>query len=225
MSVHEQPPAERPSAEPSPETSSGMSRKTFLVAVGLGALALPAAASAAASPAQARVRPRVLKPTPKCDDGDDEPTPAQIEGPYFKPGSPERTTLTEPGMPGTPLTVSGTVYSMSCQPVAHALLDFWQADDYGNYDNTGYTLRGHQYTDASGRFTLTTIVPGLYPGRTRHVHVKAQAPYQDVLTTQLYFPGEPRNQTDMLFDPELLMDVQDGPDGRSARFDFVLQVW
>ncbi|MGH3322486.1 MAG: hypothetical protein ACRDN9_20380, partial [Streptosporangiaceae bacterium] len=47
-----------------------------------------------------------------------------------------------------------------------------------------------------------TIVPGLYPGRTRHVHVKAQAPYEPILTTQLYFPGEPRNRTDPLFNPE-----------------------
>ncbi|MDL4817508.1 dioxygenase family protein [Actinomadura opuntiae] len=221
MSVDDQPPADQSPAD----QPSGITRKNFMVAVGLGALALPAAASAAAPPAQARVRPRVLKPTPKCDDGDDEPTPAQIEGPYFKPGSPQRTSLVEPGMPGTRLAVSGTVYSMSCRPVANALLDFWQADDYGNYDNTGYTLRGHQYTDAAGRFALSTIVPGLYPGRTRHIHVKAQAPYQRILTTQLYFPGEPRNRTDTLFDPELLMDVQDGPDGRTARFDFVLQVW
>jgi protocatechuate 3,4-dioxygenase beta subunit len=75
-----------------------------------------------------------------------------------------------------------------------------------------------------GRFSLTTIVPGLRPGRTRHIHVKVQAPYQRILTTQLYFPGEPRNGSDMLFDPELLMEVQTGPGGRPATFDFVLQV-
>jgi protocatechuate 3,4-dioxygenase beta subunit len=205
----------------------GISRKNFIVAAsaaGVGALALPTAVSAAGAPAQARTEQRPLTPTPKCDDGDDSPTHAQMEGPYFKPGSPERSSIVTPGMPGTPLTVSGTVYSMSCTPVAHALLDFWQADYYGNYDNYGYTLRGHQYTDASGRFTLTTIVPGLYPGRTRHIHVKAQAPYQPILTTQLYFPNEPRNGSDMLYDPALLMRVQTGPSGRTAKFDFVLQV-
>lgn len=66
-------------------------------------------------------------------------------------------------------------------------------------------------------------MPGLYPGRTRHSHVKVQAPGGPVLTTQLYFPDEPRNQTDRIFRPELLLDVQDGADGRQARFDFVLQ--
>ncbi|WP_026404498.1 dioxygenase [Actinomadura rifamycini] len=202
---------------------SGITRKKFIVAAGLGALAVPAAVSAAAAPAAARTRREPLTPTPMCDDGDD-PTPPQMEGPYFKPGSPERASLVRPGMPGTPLTVTGYVYSLSCRPVARALLDFWQADHYGRYDNYGYTLRGHQYTDASGRFTLSTIVPGLYPGRTRHIHVKVQAPYQPILTTQLYFPGEPRNRTDMLFDPALLMDVQGGPSGRAAAFDFVLRV-
>ncbi|GAA1820365.1 dioxygenase [Actinomadura chokoriensis] len=211
---------QHPGAEPERD---GISRKNFIVAAGLGAIALPAAVSAAAAPAQARTGPPRLTPTPTCDDGDD-PTPAQMEGPYFKPGSPERSSLVTPGMPGTPLTVTGTVYSLSCRPVSRALLDFWQADYYGNYDNYGYTLRGHQYTDTMGRFSLTTIVPGLYPGRTRHIHVKVQAPYQRILTTQLYFPNEPRNSSDMLFDPELLMSVQSGPGGRTAAFDFVLRV-
>ncbi|TDD67045.1 dioxygenase [Actinomadura darangshiensis] len=223
MPAHEQDPGQV--QDPGTGQEHGISRKNFIVAASLGALALPAAVSAAA-PAQARTEPprQPLRPTPKCDDGDDDPTPAQMEGPYFKPGSPERSSIVTPGMPGTPLTVTGIVYSLSCRPVNGALLDFWQADYYGNYDNSGYTLRGHQYSDTSGQFSLTTIVPGLYPGRTRHIHVKVQAPYQPILTTQLYFPDEPRNSSDALFDPELLMEVQSGPDGRSAAFDFVLQV-
>ncbi len=206
---------------PDEEENTGVSRKHFMTAVGLGALVVPAAVGAA--PAAARTTQQPLTPTPSCDDGDD-PTPPQTEGPYFKPNSPQRTSLLEPGMPGTRLSVSGIVYTLSCQPVSQVLLDFWQADYYGRYDNVGYTLRGHQYTDANGRFTLSTIVPGLYPGRTRHIHVKVQAPSQPVLTTQLYFPGEPRNRTDRIFDPALLMDVQGGPNGKSATFDFVLRL-
>jgi protocatechuate 3,4-dioxygenase beta subunit len=64
-------------------------------------------------------------------------------------------------------------------------LDFWQADVNGAYDNVGFRFRGHQFTNAQGAFALTTIVPGLYPGRTRHIHVKMQAPGRPVLTTQL----------------------------------------
>src|SRR5215210_7521587 len=103
-------------------------------------------------------------------------TPSQTEGPYYKAGAPERTSLLEPGMAGTPLTITGYVMTPDCQPVASAWLDFWQADGNGAYDNRGYTLRGHQYTDADGRFVLQTVVPGEYPGRTGHIHVKVQAP-------------------------------------------------
>ncbi|GAB3830038.1 carbohydrate-binding protein [Dactylosporangium cerinum] len=163
-----------------------------------------------------------LEPTPMCDDGDDE-TPPQMEGPYFKPNSPQRTAIAA-GLPGTRLTVSGYVFGTSCQPIAGALLDFWQADNAGAYDNVGYRLRGHQYTNGQGAFSLTTIVPGLYPGRTRHLHVKVQAPGQPILTTQLYFPGEPRNSTDSLYDPRLLMTVRSVSGGREATFDVVLDV-
>ncbi len=150
-------------------------------------------------------------------------TPSQTEGPYFKAGSPERASLLTSGMQGTKLVLTGYVLTTDCKPVAHALLDFWQANASGNYDNSGYTLRGHQYTDASGRFTLTTIVPGLYPGRTEHIHVKVQAPNGPILTTQLYFPGVASNSRDGIFDPKLVMNIQNTSDGMAATFTFVIQ--
>jgi protocatechuate 3,4-dioxygenase beta subunit len=165
--------------------------------------------------------PVALNPTPVCNDGDDDATPPQTEGPYFTSDSPERSVLVEPGMAGTLLTVSGRVLSTSCQPVAQAKLDFWQADNAGNYDNAGYRLRGHQFTDTDGRFALQTIVPGLYPGRTRHIHVKVQPPNGRVLTTQLYFPGEPRNASDGIYDDDLVMTIQDAAGGKAGTFDFV----
>ena len=165
----------------------------------------------------------MLQATPACDDDDDDPTPAQTEGPYFTPNSPERTSLLEPGMPGRPLTITGYVLTTQCQPDAGALIDFWQCDDAGAYDNVGYRLRGHQFTDENGAYTLETIVPGLYPGRTRHLHVKVQAPGGRVLTTQQYFPNEPRNARDGIYRPELEMTVTDNPDGsQAATFTYVL---
>ncbi|CAM5338832.1 dioxygenase [Streptomyces californicus] len=146
-----------------------------------------------------------------------------MEGPYFKPNSPRRTSLVTPSTPGVPLTVSGYVFGRSCRPISGALLDFWQADTNGSSD-MATNSRGHQYTAADGSFSLTTIVPGLYPGRTRHIHVKAQAPGGRILTTQLYFPNEPRNNTDALFDPELLMNVRNVGNGRQGSFNFVLDV-
>lgn len=170
-------------------------------------------------------RAESLVPTPACeDDDDDDPTPPQTEGPYFTRNSPERSTLLEPGMQGTRLVVSGLVLTRSCRPVPNALLDFWQADAAGAYDNVGYRLRGHQFTDERGIYQLETIVPGLYPGRTRHIHVKVQAPNPPVLTTQLYFPGESRNASDRIFHRELLMQVTQSDLGQDARFDFVLDL-
>jgi protocatechuate 3,4-dioxygenase beta subunit len=166
-----------------------------------------------------------LQPTPACGDDDDEPTPAQTEGPYYTPNTPERASLLEPGITGTKLLVSGVVMNTDCQPIPRALLDFWHANDAGEYDNVGYKLRGHQFADEHGRYQLETIVPGLYPGRTRHIHVKVQAPNKPVLTTQLYFPGEPRNRTDGIYNPVLEMTLADNADGgKNGVFDFVLQV-
>ncbi len=151
-------------------------------------------------------------------------TLAETEGPYFKANSPETTSLLQDGMQGTLLTVTGQVLAQDGTPIANALLDFWQANASGSYDNSGYTLRGHQYTDANGYYTLTTIVPGLYPGRTEHIHVKVQAPNGPVLTTQLFFPGVAQNARDGIFDPSLVLNTLNGADGsQSAIFNFVVQ--
>jgi len=167
----------------------------------------------------------VLVPTPSCVDDDDlDETQAQTEGPFFTPDSPERTSLLEDGIAGTPLLLTGYVYSSGCQPVDGALLDFWHADDNGEYDNQGYRLRGHQFAGNDGRFELETIMPGLYSGRTRHIHVKVQAPDQPVLTTQLYFPDEPGNASDGIFDPSLVVDLEQIEDREVAAFTFVLEV-
>lgn len=164
-----------------------------------------------------------IVPTASCTD-DDDLTPPQTEGPYFTPNSPRRTSLLETGMAGTRLMLSGQVFSTACQPVAQALLDFWQCDSAGIYDNSGFRLRGHQFTDASGRYVLETVVPGLYPGRTRHIHVKVQAPNRPVLTTQLYFPGEPRNTSDGIFNPDLLIAQQAAGGVSEGAFNFVVQL-
>ena len=180
-----------------------------------------ARASVVAPPAARSTQAQQVSPHTACDAA---VTPSQTEGPFYKPGSPERTSLLEPDMPGTKLVISGYVLTRDCQPIGGAWLDFWQADANGAYDNSGYRLRGHQFTDATGRYELETVLPGQYPGRTPHVHVKVQAPNQSVLTTQLYFPGQPRNDRDGIFNPALLVSIQDTDDGKLASFDFVLDL-
>ena len=64
----------------------------------------------------------------------------------------------------------------------------------------------------------------MYPGRTRHYHIKVQAPERPVLTTQLYFPGKPANRRDGLFRRELVMRIAETPDSLAAHFDFVLDM-
>jgi protocatechuate 3,4-dioxygenase beta subunit len=181
----------------------------------------PTATDPGTSPAT--TTPTTLTPTPSCDDGDDA-TAAQTEGPYFTPNSPERASLLESGVSGTRLVLTGAVVAPDCKPIAGALVDFWQANDDGEYDNQGYTLRGHQFTDAQGRYALTTIMPGIYTGRTRHIHVKVQAPSRSILTTQLYFPGEPGNASDGIYRKECEIEIADAANGKAGTFTFVLDV-
>jgi len=164
-----------------------------------------------------------LATTPACHDGDEVTLP-QTEGPYFKPSSPERFELLEEGMAGQPIELVGFVLTRACKPLAGALLDFWQADDKGRYDNSGFRYRGHIFSDASGVYRFKTILPGLYPGRTRHYHFKIQAQRLPILTTQLYFPNERMNTRDPLFSDELLVRFDEAPAGATARFDFVLDL-
>jgi protocatechuate 3,4-dioxygenase beta subunit len=149
-------------------------------------------------------------------------TLAVTEGPFYRVGSPERTNLVETGMVGARVSVVGHVYDTNCQPVPNAWLDFWQANYYGVYDNTGYTLRGHQYADQTGYFHLETIVPGEYTGRTIHIHVKVQAPGGPILTTQLFFPDVAYNNIDNIFDPSLVVALENTPSGKIATYNFVV---
>ncbi len=215
-------------------------RRTFLKSILLGATVLVLAACSTAQQSNATDTPRPtvtlpgsspIPPTQSpqatqtamaCVNG--KTTPSQTEGPYFKSGSPERKSLLEAGMGGTKLSLDGQVFTRNCKPVKDAVLDFWQADDRGQYDNSGYRLRGHQSTDAEGRYHLATALPGLYPGRTRHIHLKVTAPNGPVLTTQLYFSGEAQNSTDSIFDQGLAIILQDAADGKKAVFNFVLDV-
>lgn len=180
--------------------------------------ALAATGLGTATPALAQPN---LTATPACGD---HPTLREMDGPFYKPRSPERADLIEPGTNARLVELAGTVLTRSCRPVSRALVDVWHADENGNYDETGFRYRGHVFTDASGVYGFRTIKPALYPGRTRHYHVKVFVPRRPVLTTQLYFPGEPMNRRDQLFRPELLMRMASAQDGLSARFDFVLEL-
>lgn len=65
---------------------------------------------------------------------------------------------------------------------------------------------------------------GLYPGRTRHIHAKVQAPGQPILATQLFFLGEPRNAQDGIYRDSVLLTMPNEGATRTGKFNFVLDL-
>jgi protocatechuate 3,4-dioxygenase beta subunit len=145
------------------------------------------------------------------------------EGPYYTANPPQNATLRTAGVAGTPLTLTGYVVSRSCQPIAGAKLDFWQADGNGTYDNSGYTLRGWQLTDASGAYKLETVIPGLYPGRTEHIHFKVTVNGQ-TYTSQLFFPNVSQNSSDSIYSAQMLVKLNPSTSPVTGTYTFVVNV-
>jgi protocatechuate 3,4-dioxygenase beta subunit len=127
---------------------------------------------------------------PRC-----APTPPDMEGPFYKPGAPSREAT------GTGLVVSGVVRSAdTCEPIGGALVEWWQANPRGEYDDAH---RGSQITSASGAYRFATDFPPPYYGRPSHIHFKAEAQGYRKLTTQLYPKG---GQSAVAFDLVLVKE-------------------
>jgi len=209
-----------------------LSRRELLrsALVGGGGLLLGIGCGSTRAYADADARARVSPPE-QCAATDDN-----IEGPYYRPGAPFRSDLVTGGVRGTPLVLAGRVLAPDCRtPLRHAVLDVWQADAEGHYDNDAamehiarevFRLRGRLRTDARGRYELRTILPGHYLNgptyRPAHIHVKVGARGHALLTTQLYFDRDPYNEADAFFLPSLVLDMHEAQRGKRARFDFVL---
>lgn len=175
-----------------------------------------------------------------------------IEGPYYVPDAPElgadASLPTRPEEPGTPLTWEGTITSTDGTPLDGAKLDVWHCDDLGLYSQFSegqpeWNLRGTLTVGPDGRFTVRTIKPqpyqiptdgscgrlidaaGWHAWRPAHVHVKVSAPGYELLTAQLYFPGDQHNDDDVAsaVKPELMLAPVSQPDGSiSVEYGFVL---
>lgn len=160
-----------------------------------------------------------LSLTPSCA-GDEEETLEQTQGPFYRPDAPLRSSLGPAAAGQSAFTLCGFVIDTRCNPVPGAIVEIWHADHEGNYDNHGLGWRGHQVTDAKGRWGFDTIMTHHYSFRTAHYHFRIKVPGRPLLTTQLYLPDHPRNENDHLFDPRLLMTL----DRKNVvgRFDFVV---
>jgi len=152
--------------------------------------------------------------TPSCG----SKTPAQLEGPFFTPNSPERSNLISTKDKAPKIQILGEVLDQYCRPLPGTMLDFWQSDEKGDYGNRSDRLRGHQFAGTKGGFALLSLMPGEYSGRAPHLHVKAQRRNGPVLTTQLYFPNHPSNRRDFLFDQRLVLESR----GSDLYFRFIL---
>ncbi len=147
-------------------------------------------------------------------------TEDNILGPYHRPGAPYRAKITPPLAPGNVLLIKGRVWGIDTRrPLAHATLDIWQADVNGRYDNDDrrnppapgvFTYRARLITDEEGRYEYETIHPGRYKNgntfRPAHIHYMVRHPGYRTLVTQLYFKGDPMNDSDPFIKPSLIID-------------------
>ena len=164
------------------------------------------------------------------------------EGPYFVSGTDALLdgNLNYANLPGDPLAISGHVYEGldTAKPLANTKIEIWHADNSGSYHPnrngpvTNYkmeeiALRGFVTTDATGAYKFTTVYPGEYSGRTRHIHFKIIAAGFPKLTTQLIMPAKPGDA--LTFDDDTvsqglpdcqLLKVDSSTTPASASFDF-----
>ena len=155
-------------------------------------------------------------------------TKPTIQGPEYKSGSPlKQGQGFAKGLSGARLELIGRVLSaIDCKPVQGAVLDVWQADANGNYDNKSYNLRGKIVTDKAGKYVLDTIYPGrLHTGSTilhpSLIHVMVGIPGQPILTTQIYFENQSRDAA--IKDTLVTKTVVDSNGTKIANFDFVVE--
>jgi protocatechuate 3,4-dioxygenase beta subunit len=142
--------------------------------------------------------------------GDCGLTAATTEGPYYVTGTPalEDGDLNYADLPGEPIRIGGHVYAGegSSRPVAGARIEIWQTDadgayhpegsgDAGDYGDDEIALRGYVVADQGGAYSFTSVYPGYYEGRTRHIHVLVSGPGVTTIATQIIVPSKPGDGT------------------------------
>ncbi|MGW7440447.1 dioxygenase family protein [Streptomyces sp. NPDC054849] len=208
---------------------SGTSRRAVLLAAGSAAgAALAAACSGPSGTREAAARPSApapQAPTTPSSPASARSTPACVlatetgAGPYYLDLDRVRSDITE-GRDGVPFRLDLTVVGAAsgCRPVEGAAVDVWHADVSGAYSTDGATfLRGTQVTDAAGRCTFRTIVPGWYAGLAPHIHFKVRPDRRTETTSQFFFPEDLLLKVYAL-QPYARRDAPKHPNTRDSRF-------
>jgi catechol 1,2-dioxygenase len=170
------------------------------------------------------------------------PTEPDVLGPYFRKGAPFRAKVTPPNEPGTSLLVSGRVWGIdSRRPLREARIDIWQANAQGHYDNedpqhppppNSFRNRVRLVTDEHGGYEFETIHPGAYKmdpstWRSPHIHYRVHCEGYMRLITQLFFRGDPYEDSDPFFKPSLAIQLTEeqlnGQPLETGIFDIVLR--
>jgi catechol 1,2-dioxygenase len=169
------------------------------------------------------------------------PTEDNILGPFYRSGAPFRAKITPPLEAGTVLVISGRVWGFDTKkPLAQAVIDIWQANAQGRYDNDDpknppakdvFRNRARLITDETGYYEFETIHPAPYKigpdsWRPSHIHYLVRASGYKMLVTQLYFKGDPHNKTDEFIKDSLIVEVREQQVGKASyqtgTFDIVL---
>lgn len=150
-----------------------------------------------------------------------EPTADNILGPFHRPGAPFRAKITPPLEPGDVLLISGRVWGFDTRkPLVNAVLDVWQANAKGRYDNDDpknppardvFKNRARLLTDENGYYEYETIRPGAYKigpesWRPSHIHYLVRARGYKQLITQMYFKGDAHNDKDEFIKASLIIE-------------------
>lgn len=132
--------------------------------------------------------------------------PEQTAGPFPLDEQFDRRDITE-GVDGQPMRLGFRVVDAACAPVAGAAVEVWHCDATGDYsaftdggggkdEGSGTTfLRGTRTAGDDGIVEFLTVVPGWYPGRAVHIHLRVHVDGDVVRTSQVYF------------DPDMLAEV------------------
>jgi protocatechuate 3,4-dioxygenase alpha subunit len=159
------------------------------------------------------------------------PTGEMTLGPFFPrefgQGANDLTACEGKPAKGEIIEITGRVTQGDGAPLDNAILEIWQADSRGRFDNPEFCGWGRAATDGDGVYRFRTILPGAYAGRAPHVNFLVLfSGLMRQLQTVMFFEGD--NGNDPVFNavtPALLRErlVAKSAGRNSFRFDIRLR--